>query len=592
MAGIDYSIPGQIKGIQVESPMNAMAQAMQLRNMQESSQMNALKMQEQALKAKEYQRGVESRNKLALIHADPKVKIGSPEYLERVYTEVPDLYNDVATKIANRENVLSQIETREAAAEKSRFDLDQAKKKREIETLDLRLKQFNDQFPAYNIQSEQDVEDRIVAMSNDETLGPLSTRFGTLGDTIARNKAEFRSNPRSYVARISGVSADKILAAAEEKENADFSQDQLNRVINKQPLISIDEWRNTRGQPQAAPANASAAPSTSADAAMPTEAAVTTADGVKQFPNASFKGDVGGVDFLDPTAQALYTLASDPRNKDQAPALRDMADKMQAEHVKRLEEDRKRNQLTGDFLNVTVAEDKIAELSKNPTELNLKKIANLRQQIKAANEGKAPKNYNIVKLPPQEQEFEKELGSGQAKAILKSKEQAEDAREMLDTVNIGRGILKSGAITGAGADFFVGLNQALKTVGVDFGYADASANSQAYVANIAQNVGKLIKLFGAGTGLSDADRKYAIEMAGGRIALDRKALEKILDIQERAAKNVIGRHNKKVKGIKSRTDLNVELDDEAAPKRNAPAPYSDPDEERRYQEFKAKQKGK
>jgi hypothetical protein len=269
-----------------------------------------------------------------------------------------------------------------------------------------------------------------------------------------------------------------------------------------------------------------------------------------------------------------------------------MADKMQAEHVKRLEEDRKRSQLTGDFLNVVNARKQIAELKKNPTPLDLAIIADLEQQIKAANEGKGTKVQVGVKLPPQEQEFEKELGSGQAKAILKSKEQAEDAREMLDTVNIGRGILKSGTITGAGADFFVGLNQALKTAGVDFGYADASANSQAYIANMAQNVGKLIKLFGSGTGLSDADRKYAIEMAGGRIALDRKALEKILDIQERASKTVIGRHNKKVKGIKSKTDLNVELDDGAAPQRNAPAPYSDPDEERRYQEFKAKQKGK
>jgi hypothetical protein len=76
-----------------------------------------------------------------------------------------------------------------------------------------------------------------------------------------------------------------------------------------------------------------------------------------------------------------------------------MADKMQAEHVKRLEEDRKRNQLTGDFLNVTVAEDKIAELEKDPTPVNLKKIKNLRGQIRAANEGKAPKISNILKMP-------------------------------------------------------------------------------------------------------------------------------------------------------------------------------------------------
>ena len=563
MAGRDYSIPGQFKGLQLESPINAMTEFAQLQGLQQQQQMNALK-------AQEYQQDVMEKNALAKIYANPNLKYGSEEFFAEVSKRAPRYFEKIATGEAQRELALSTKQQREAAVDKSRFDLDQAKKKEERDAVDLRLKQFNDQFPTYNIQSEQDVEDRIVAMSNDEVLSPLLTRFGTLGDTIARNKAEYRRDPRNYIARASGVSAEKIFQAVEEKENADFSQDQLNRVINKEPLISIEEWRNTQGQPQAAPAPA-ATTSTSANAVMPTAAAITTSDGGKELPGASFKGDVGGVDFLDPTAQALYTLASNPKNKDRAPALRDMADKMQAEHVKRLEEDRKRKQLTGDFQNVLNAEDQIAELEKNPTALNLKKIANLRQQIKAANEGKAPKNYNIVKLPPQEQEFEKELGSGQAKAILKSKEQAEDAREMLDTVNIGRGILKSGTITGAGADFFVGLNQALKTAGVDFGYADASANSQAYVANMAQNVGKLIKLFGAGTGLSDADRKYAIEMAGGRIALDRKALEKILDIQERASKNVIGRHNKKVSGIKSKTDLNVELDDEpaATPKTNS-----------------------
>jgi len=85
MAGIDYTIPGQIRPIQVEPPMNAMARAMELRGLQEASQMNALKMQE-------YQRGMQQRNALAAIHADPKVKIGSPEYLARVQQDDRSLH--------------------------------------------------------------------------------------------------------------------------------------------------------------------------------------------------------------------------------------------------------------------------------------------------------------------------------------------------------------------------------------------------------------------------------------------------------------------------------------------------------------------
>lgn len=162
-------------------------------------------------------------------------------------------------------------------------------------------------------------------------------------------------------------------------------------------------------------------------------------------------------------------------------------------------------------------------------------------------------------LPPQEKAFEGELGKEQAGDLVKSRAAARDAASIIDTVKTGRDIMKSGMITGAGADFLVNLNQGLKTVGIDAGYADAAANSQAFTANMAGNVGKLIKQFGAGTGLSDADREFAKDMAGGRIALDAKAINKILDINERAARNVITRHNKDVKGIKTNIPLEVEM---------------------------------
>jgi hypothetical protein len=171
----------------------------------------------------------------------------------------------------------------------------------------------------------------------------------------------------------------------------------------------------------------------------------------------------------------------------------------------------------------------------------------------------APRPITNVNLPPQQNAFEGELGKGQAKSIIDNRAAAQDAASIIDTVNIGRDILKGGVITGAGADFLVNFNQALKTAGVDFGYADASANSQAYAANMAQNVGKIIKQFGAGTGLSDADRQYAEKMAGGKITLDAKALNKILDINERAARNVITRHNKDVAGIKTNIPLTVDM---------------------------------
>lgn len=190
------------------------------------------------------------------------------------------------------------------------------------------------------------------------------------------------------------------------------------------------------------------------------------------------------------------------------------------------------------------------------------------QKARIAAAGASRTNVNVA-TGKQEAEFEKELGKGQAKDLLESRAKAEDARDILSTVKIGRDILGSGAITGAGADFLIGLNQALKTAGVDMGYADAAANSQAYMANMANNVGRLIKQFGAGTGLSNADREYAEKMAGGRISLDGKALQRILDINERAARNVIKRHNKKVEGIKTNIPLAVDIEEAPAAKAGA-----------------------
>jgi len=178
---------------------------------------------------------------------------------------------------------------------------------------------------------------------------------------------------------------------------------------------------------------------------------------------------------------------------------------------------------------------------------------------------RAGASSSVVNVPAQEKAFEAEIGKGQADAILKSRTAAEDAATILQTNQVGRDLLNTGAITGAGADFFVALNQGLKTAGIDFGFADASANSQAYAAAMGQNTAKLIKQFGAGTGLSDGDRKYAEKIAAGQITMDEKAIRKILDINDRAARNVITGHNKKVEGIKTNIPLKVEVPLAAAP---------------------------
>lgn len=182
----------------------------------------------------------------------------------------------------------------------------------------------------------------------------------------------------------------------------------------------------------------------------------------------------------------------------------------------------------------------------------------------------------------QEAAFEGGLGKGQSERILANQVVAQDAAAILETNQVGRDLLKSGAITGTGADFFVGFNNALKQAGIDFGYADAAANSQAYAAAMGANVGRIIKQFGAGTGLSDADRDYAAQMAGGKINLTEAALRKILDINDKVANRVIDLHNRNVSGIKTNIPLTVDkptftqqkstVDQIPGQSRSAPAP--------------------
>jgi hypothetical protein len=146
------------------------------------------------------------------------------------------------------------------------------------------------------------------------------------------------------------------------------------------------------------------------------------------------------------------------------------------------------------------------------------------------------------------------VGKGFGETIIDARKAATDAQASLDSTRQARKLLDSGVITGFGADFKVGLGKALQQMGYH-GADDAISNSEAYVATRAQEVGRLIKLFGAGTGLSDADREFATKAAAGSIELNEASIRRILDINERAAQNVLAAYNEMVTPIQSRGSL-------------------------------------
>jgi hypothetical protein len=139
--------------------------------------------------------------------------------------------------------------------------------------------------------------------------------------------------------------------------------------------------------------------------------------------------------------------------------------------------------------------------------------------------------------------FAKEFGKQNAQNFFERKQGATDAVASLKSTTQARQLLDSGVITGAGAEWIVSAGKALQRIGFNVS-VDPIANTEAFAAVRAQEVGRIIKLFGAGTGLSDADREFAEKAAAGKVTMTEQSLRRILDINEKASRNIIELYNK------------------------------------------------
>jgi hypothetical protein len=160
-----------------------------------------------------------------------------------------------------------------------------------------------------------------------------------------------------------------------------------------------------------------------------------------------------------------------------------------------------------------------------------------------------PGPSTVVMGAAQETALQKRIGERRADRLIEQQGKAADAARVINNVDIGRNLLDQGTIVGYGAEGLATLNAALERAGLDFGYNDAAANTRAYIATMGGNVGSIITLFGAGTGLSDADREYAKIMAGGDVNLTEDALRKILLINEVQSRYAIEQYNKSVEKV-------------------------------------------
>jgi hypothetical protein len=176
-----------------------------------------------------------------------------------------------------------------------------------------------------------------------------------------------------------------------------------------------------------------------------------------------------------------------------------------------------------------------------------------------------------------ENAFAKQVGELAAKDIFERRTGAQQAAQSLQSSNDARSLLDSGVIAGFGADYILGVGKALQQAGFNVD-PDPIANTEAFVATRAQEVGRIIQLFGAGTGLSDADRDFAQKAAAGQISMNEASIRKILDINDRAARNVITLYNKDAAQVPKEQvpySMIVEMPPVAMPQTN-PAPSATP----------------
>jgi len=188
--------------------------------------------------------------------------------------------------------------------------------------------------------------------------------------------------------------------------------------------------------------------------------------------------------------------------------------------------------------------------------------------IAAKGAGKA-----VGELASQE-EFSKKMGSQSGKELIEYRENAMDARKTMFSNVRARKLLDAGMVTGFGAEYITGFNKVLNKLGFKDS-EDAVANTEAYVALRAKEVGRVIKLFGAGTGLSDADREYAEKAAAGKVTLNEESLRRIIEISDKASYRAVLMFNKELGKVPKGSmpyDLTIDIE-------TMPQPYWDMGEE-------------
>jgi len=123
-------------------------------------------------------------------------------------------------------------------------------------------------------------------------------------------------------------------------------------------------------------------------------------------------------------------------------------------------------------------------------------------------------------------------------------------------INAGLAQLEKGIISGAFANAELSFKKALSKLNlVNPETKEKITNTESYAGFMGIRTGEVIRLFGAGTGLSDEDRKFANRISAGDITLDAPSLARLQKMNKQLLLEEAILHNELV------DDLNIARDD-------------------------------
>jgi hypothetical protein len=277
MAGIDYTIPGQFKGIQIESPMNVMTQAMQLRSAQNQ---NALA---------QYQLGAAQRAETKDVNR------------MRLLGEAGDDDTAIGNALLKSGDIAGYAAHMKAVDNRKTQKLTQAKTTGDI--VSSRLAQSKEFLNTLN-PDEPDAGAKFLAWHeanhSDEYLGPLLASRGiTAEQSRARIAAAAKQGPRAIAELINqsrlGIDKFNETRNAETKElraqaEKAYPAYQLSEFeAGREPLLLDDyiaDYIAQRMQPTTAAAPTTAPPASAPEMVGGAGEMVTLPDGTKQTPEA------------------------------------------------------------------------------------------------------------------------------------------------------------------------------------------------------------------------------------------------------------------------------------------------------------------